>query len=72
MFATHANFIFIFEKLQQNKIISEKNVSSYIKNLVCDIHRKKYMLRECLNCKNLNLFKEYIAEETTFYYYWVR
>ena len=29
------------------------------------------MLRECLNCKNQNLFEEYIAEKTPFHYSWV-
>ena len=61
-----------FSATDQNKIVSVKNVSSYIKNLVCNINRKGCMLREYLDCKNRNLFKEFIVEITNFYYSWVR
>ena len=68
---THANFSFIFEKLRQHEIVTEKNASSFVKNVVCDVNSKECMFGECLNCKNRSIFREYPAEHLTFYYLWV-
>ena len=67
----HANFGFIFEKLHQNVIVSQKSVSLFVENLLCDVNSRDCMFREFLNCKEQSIFKEYSADRQTFYYSWV-